>query len=159
MKALAARRPRPVEIIFEFGPELEKPARRFFFDQFEVPRLCQELRCEALLSTNNFGSLVSPVRQVLLVRNPIFFSPLFLRRLAREGKLKTKAETLVRRNLILESIRAAEASVFPTRAMLEDCRRWLRRPSGRPDRSCSAVPAAAARSAAERCRKCPGCCW
>ncbi len=120
----------------EFGAELENPLRRFLFDQLEVPRLCEKLRCEALLSTNNFGSLVSPVRQVLLVRNPIFFSKLFLERQARLGTTKQRAEILIRRVLILESILGADASVFPTQAMLDEVAGWARLPRDR----CHVVP-------------------
>jgi glycosyltransferase involved in cell wall biosynthesis len=120
----------------EFGPEFKNPIRRFAFDQLEIPRLCAQLGCDALLSTNNFGSLVSPVRQVLLVRNPIFFSLLFLKRLARYGNSKKRAESFLRRNLILQSIMAADASVFPTHAMLDEVSGWASLPRDR----CHVIP-------------------
>jgi glycosyltransferase involved in cell wall biosynthesis len=120
----------------EFGSELRNPARRFLFDQVKVPELCRELHCDALLSTNNYASLVSPVRQVLLVRNPIFFSRLFLERLAREGPIRLRAESFIRRNLILQSIMAADVSVFPTQAMLDEVVSWASLPRER----CRVVP-------------------
>jgi glycosyltransferase involved in cell wall biosynthesis len=127
--------PDTVQVI-EFGPELERPSRRFLFDQFEVSRISRRFHCDALLSTNNFATFRSPVRQVLMVRNPIFFSRLFLRRLAREGPAKSRIENLLRRKLILRSIAAADASVFPTRAMLEEVGQWAALPADR----CHVIP-------------------
>jgi glycosyltransferase involved in cell wall biosynthesis len=120
----------------EYGPELRNRTRRFLFDQLEVPRLCTDLRCEALLSTNSFGSMVSPVRQVLLVRNPIYFTRLFLRRVSEEGTLSQWSDHFMRRALILESIAAADASVFPTQSMLDEVASWARLPRDR----CHVVP-------------------
>ncbi len=51
-------------------------ARRLWFDQRELPRRLRRDGVDALFSSANFGTLRSPVPQVLLVRNSLYFDPI-----------------------------------------------------------------------------------
>ncbi len=89
-------------------------ARRLWFDQWELPRRLRDDRADALYSSANFGTLRSPVRQVLLIRNPVYFDPLIFQRICSR---KLRAQYRAQRELALASVRAADVVLFPTRAM------------------------------------------
>jgi glycosyltransferase involved in cell wall biosynthesis len=91
-------------------------ARRLWFDQWELPRSLRQEGADALFSSASFGTLRSPVRQVLLVRNALYFDPVLLRRIpSRSVRTKYAAQ----RVLSLRSIAAADVVLFPSRAMLD----------------------------------------
>lgn len=89
--------------------------RRLFFDQVELPWKLRSERVDALFSSANFGPLVCPCRQVLLVRNTIYFDETFLRRAA----ARIKANYLAQRAVVLACVAAADVVLFPSKAMLE----------------------------------------
>ena len=88
--------------------------RRLWFDQVKLPGILRKEAMDVLFSSANFGPLLCPCRQVLLVRNTIYFDPIFLRRAAP----KVRANYLAQRALVLASMRAADSVLFPSRAML-----------------------------------------
>ena len=51
--------------------------RRLWFDQVTLRRMLQKERIDVLYSTANLGMLACPNRQVLLVRNILYFSPAY----------------------------------------------------------------------------------
>lgn len=91
--------------------------QRLYFDQVEIPRLAWREGSDVLFSATGFGTLWSPVPQVLLVRNMKYFDPQFQAKYRALGRSFTR--TRLRRWHSLLSIRAAEAVLFPTRAMTE----------------------------------------
>jgi glycosyltransferase involved in cell wall biosynthesis len=91
-------------------------AGRVWFDQVEIPRRIREDRADALFSSANFGTLRSPVRQVLLVRNSLYFDAVAMKRIRSPV---VRARYVAQRWLTLRSVRAADAVLFPTRAMLD----------------------------------------
>ena len=94
---------------------------RLWFDQWQLPRRLRDEGADALFSSANFGTLRSPVRQVLLVRNSLYFDPITLRRIQSRA---VRARYAAQRLLTVRSIRAADAVLFPTRAMLELAARY-----------------------------------
>ncbi len=89
--------------------------RRLLFDQLELPRALRRGAFDVLFSSANLGPLRSPCRQVLLVRNPIYFSPEYERRMVnRRVKLRLRFQ----RWLTLRAIEGADQVLFPTRAMM-----------------------------------------
>jgi glycosyltransferase involved in cell wall biosynthesis len=91
-------------------------ARRVWFDQWELPRRLREENVDALFSSANFGTLRSRVRQVLLVRNALYFDPITMTRIRSQA---LRARYLGQRLLAIRSIRAADVVLFPSRAMLD----------------------------------------
>lgn len=94
--------------------------RRLYFDQIEIPRLARQERIDVLFSGTGFGTLWSPVPQVLLVRNMKYFDPQFQARYYELGRGFLNVR--LRRWHSLLSIRAADAVLFPTRAMQKTVR-------------------------------------
>ena len=88
--------------------------RRLWFDQVKLPGILRRERMDVLFSSANFGPLVSPCRQVLLVRNTIYFDPTFLGR----ASPRVRVNYLAQRALVLASMAAADSVLFPSRAML-----------------------------------------
>jgi glycosyltransferase involved in cell wall biosynthesis len=91
-------------------------ARRVWFDQWELPRRLREDSVDALFSSANFGTLRSRVRQILLVRNALYFDPITMTRIRSRA---LRARYLAQRMLTIRSILAAEVVLFPSRAMLD----------------------------------------
>jgi len=91
--------------------------QRLYFDQVEVPRLARQEGIDVLFSATGFGTLWSPVPQVLLVRNMKYFDPQFQARYREFGRSFFRVR--LRRWHSLLSIQAADAVLFPTRAMQE----------------------------------------
>jgi glycosyltransferase involved in cell wall biosynthesis len=89
---------------------------RVWFDQVKLPRMLRAEKTEVLFSSANFGPLYCPCRQVLLVRNPIYFDATYLERMK---SLKVKAFYFLQRQLTLRCIKSADIVLFPTQAMLD----------------------------------------
>ena len=89
--------------------------QRLYFDQVEIPRLARQEEVDILFSATGFGTLWSPVPQVLLVRNMKYFDPQFQTKYRELGR--SFMRTRLRRWHSLLSIRAAETVLFPTQAM------------------------------------------
>ncbi len=90
---------------------------RLYFDQVEIPRVAGREEVDVLFSATGFGTVWSPAPQVLLVRNMKYFDPRFEEKYRALGRSFLK--TRLRRWHSLLSIGAADAVLFPTRAMGE----------------------------------------
>lgn len=98
------------------GPDKEKLLNRLLFDQVELPRFLKAKGVDVLYSSANFGSLYSPCRQVLLVRNTVYFDSLYQ---ARIPSRKARSFLWLQKQLSLRSMAAADAVIFPSQAMLD----------------------------------------
>ena len=88
---------------------------RIYFDQFGMAKLARELKADLVFSSTGFGTFRCPCPQVLLVRNPVYFSKDFHAKYKELGRsLKRNTQ---RRWMSLWSIRAADFILFPTEAM------------------------------------------
>jgi glycosyltransferase involved in cell wall biosynthesis len=99
--------------------------RRLWFDQWSLPATLRRERVSVLFSSANFGPLRCPCRQVVLVRNPIYFDRTFLSRMRSR---RVRAFYATQRWLTLRCMDAADAVVFPTRGMLDLVASWSRGP-------------------------------
>jgi glycosyltransferase involved in cell wall biosynthesis len=88
---------------------------RLYFDQYEIPRLVRQHSVDVLYSSTGFGTFFSGCPEVLLVRNPVYFSTAFA------AKYRELERSLWRNRLrrwhSLLSVRRADVVLFPTRAM------------------------------------------
>lgn len=89
--------------------------KRLYFDQIEIPQIIRQTDVDVLFSVTGFGTLWSPVPQVLSIRNMAYFDPQY------EAKYRELGRGFVKRRLrrwhSLLSIWAADAVLFPTRAI------------------------------------------
>jgi glycosyltransferase involved in cell wall biosynthesis len=94
--------------------------RRLWWEQVTLRRFLRNENIDALFSTSNFGMLHCPVRQILLVRNAIYFSKMYQETiLPRQSRRRRTAFSLGRR-LVLMSVRSADVVMTPTQAMLAE---------------------------------------
>ncbi|MCH2171990.1 glycosyltransferase [Myxococcota bacterium] len=98
-------------------------ARRITFDQVHVPMIARRYGADLLFSSNGFGSLVNHRPEALLIRNPVYFSRSLEQRLRELGR-STRDLTL-RRTWSALSVRAANAALFPTKAMEKRVQRFV----------------------------------
>lgn len=90
-------------------------ARRVAFDNWTVPRLLRQHKADVLFSSTGFATLRAPCPQLLLVRNALYFCPVYRKRQAACGESYRPVRT--RRWMSLLSIRGSDAVLFPTDAM------------------------------------------
>jgi len=105
-------------------PSPEHVARRFWFEQRELPRLIRRSGADVLLSTGNFALWTSPVPQILLSRNALYTSSDFMNDLRRRGDYRLWLDTQVKAAFAKASIRRADVNVAPSTAFAKELREW-----------------------------------
>jgi glycosyltransferase involved in cell wall biosynthesis len=109
--------------------ELETAAaKRFWFEQYGLPRMIRRCRADVLLSAGNFALRNSPVPQILLSRNSVYTSADFYRDLLARGEYRTWLDTHFRALLAKRSIFWADCTVAPSEAFAAELRQWTGRP-------------------------------
>jgi glycosyltransferase involved in cell wall biosynthesis len=99
--------------------------RRLWFDQVILRRTLKTEKVEVLYSTANFGMLACPCRQVLLVRNPLYFSPHYLQEILPRKGFRARVGILARRWLNCVSARSADIVITPSQSMMDDVRQFV----------------------------------
>jgi len=99
--------------------------RRWWWDQVTFRRLVETERPDVLFSSANFGLARCPCPQVLLVRNPIYFSREYLEHVLPGKGIRLRVETALRRWLVCRSAAAADCVMTPSAAMMNDLRRFV----------------------------------
>jgi glycosyltransferase involved in cell wall biosynthesis len=94
--------------------------RRLWFDQVELPRLLRRERIDVLYSTANFATFFCPCRQLLLVRNSLYFSTLYMDRILPQKTPRARLAESLRRFLARRSARAADVVITPSYSMLSE---------------------------------------
>jgi len=94
--------------------------RRLWFDQVEVPRIIRRERIDVLFSTANFATLFCPCRQLLLVRNSLYFSSVYRSKILPHKSWKIRAGEALRRWLVCRSAMASDVVLTPSQAMLDE---------------------------------------
>lgn len=100
--------------------------RRFWYEQFELPRFLSSCGADVLVSTGNFAVRNSPVPQILLSRNSIYTSPDYYRDLFSRGEYANWLDTHIRGALARKSIRWADITIAPSEAFAAELRHWSR---------------------------------
>jgi glycosyltransferase involved in cell wall biosynthesis len=100
--------------------------KRVWWEQVTLRRWLIRQKASFLFSTANFGMFRCPVRQLLLVRIPQYFSRIYLDTLLPEHSFTTRVAFKLRRWLCCQSVRAADIVMTPTQAMLDDLRQFVK---------------------------------
>jgi len=100
--------------------------RRLWFDQVELSRILRRERIDVLFSTANFATFFCPCRQLLLVRNSLYFSSLYRSKILPHKSWKTRAGEALRRWLVCRSAMASDVVLTPSQAMLDELQTAVR---------------------------------
>ena len=96
--------------------------RRLWFDQVELPRLIRRERIDVLFSTANFATFFCSCRQLLLMRNSLYFSDFYRKFILPNKAFSTRFGESLRRLLARCSVRAADVVLTPSNSMLSELR-------------------------------------
>ncbi len=99
-------------------------AARFFYEQYEVPRMIRRAGADVLLSPGNFAIFCSPVPQILLSGNALYISGDFTRDLRERGDYGLWLDNAVKAKLAAWSVMQADCTVAPTVAFAGQLREW-----------------------------------
>ena len=99
-------------------------ARRFWFEQCELPGLIRKSGAEVLISAGNFALRNSPVPQILLSGNSLYTSRDFYRDLRSRGAYGIWADTRFKAVFARRSVLWADRTVAPSQAFADNLRRW-----------------------------------
>jgi glycosyltransferase involved in cell wall biosynthesis len=103
--------------------------RRIWWEQVKLRRFLVKEKVDVLFSTANFGMYRCPVKQILLVRNTLYFSKPYQQLFLPRHSLKKRIAFRLRRWLICLSVRSADIVMTPTQAMLDELRDFVDVPS------------------------------
>src|SRR5260370_29640469 len=96
--------------------------RRLWFDQVELPAILRRERIDVLFNTANFATFFCSCRQLLLVRNSLYFSSLYRSKILARKSWKIRAGEALRRWLVRRSVMASDVVLTPSQAMLDELR-------------------------------------
>jgi glycosyltransferase involved in cell wall biosynthesis len=102
--------------------------KRFWWEQVTLRRFLRRERVDVLFSTANFAMFRCPVKQILLVRNAVYFSKLYQEMIVPRQSLKRRTAFWLGRWLIGCSVRNADVVMTPTQAMLDELREYVEVP-------------------------------
>jgi glycosyltransferase involved in cell wall biosynthesis len=116
--------PRLPNISYLESPIAYGAARRFLWEQFNLPNHIRAAKADCLLSAGNFAIKNSPVPQVLLSGNSLYLSQDFRRDLQSRNEYGALAGHCVRTFLAKRSIAWADCTVAPSHAFADDLQKW-----------------------------------
>jgi glycosyltransferase involved in cell wall biosynthesis len=99
--------------------------RRLWWDQVTLRRLVRQARADVLFSFSDFALLLAAVPQLLFVRNVVHFSDNFRAQVLPRKGWRFRLVFSLRSWLACRSVRAADAVMTPSAAMLEAVRRHV----------------------------------
>ena len=105
--------------------------KRLWFDQITLRRMLRRERVDVLYSTANVGMFLCPFPQVLLVRNSLYFSPLFLQHTLSRMSVRARLTNALRRWLVCRSVEWADIVITPSESMMQDLRAFVDQPSSK----------------------------
>lgn len=102
-------------------------ARRFLFEQWNLPDLILKSGADVLISAGNFALRKSPVPQILLSGNSLYTSADFSRDLRSRCEYAMLADNFVKGVLARRSVDWADETVVPSEAFADELQRWTGR--------------------------------
>ena len=94
--------------------------RRLWWEQITLRRFLRREKVDLLFSSANFAMLRCPIKQVLLVRNALYFSKMYRQMFLGQHGWRYRLAFALRRWMIVRSARSADVLMTPTQAMLDD---------------------------------------
>ena len=111
-------------IVFEEAPDSQSAARRFLWEQSNVPKLILRAKANVLVSAGNFALRKSPVPQILLSGNSLYTSQSFRRDLLARREYRLWADNAIKSSFAARSVQWADRTVAPSEAFAGELRQW-----------------------------------
>lgn len=124
-QAQAMRDLAPIVRVISTEVAYSSSLRRLHFDHVALRRIIKREKVDVLYSTANLGVFACPCAQVLLVRNSLHFSELYLKHILPHKGWRVRLDDAARRRLICESVKWADVVMTPSRSMLDELRRFV----------------------------------
>lgn len=105
--------------------------KRFFWDQITLRRIAKKENIDILLSSSDFGMLFPPCPQILMIRNSLFFSNLYLEKFLPVKSKTFQLEFFLRRWLVVLCGKQADIVMVASKNMLSDIQKFLPRQNGK----------------------------
>lgn len=99
--------------------------KRFLWDQFVLRAIVKRKNIDVLISSSDFGMNFPPCRQILLIRNALFFSDLYARTFSMHQSWRCRLNRLVRRWLVLLSIGSSDVVITATHSLLNEVQKSI----------------------------------
>jgi len=99
--------------------------KRMWWEQFTLRRFLRKEGANVLFSTGTFAMFRCPVRQLLLIRNALYFSEIERQSFLPRHSLRSRLAFRLRRWLLCRSARSAAMVMAPTQAMLDELRQFV----------------------------------
>jgi glycosyltransferase involved in cell wall biosynthesis len=99
--------------------------KRFLWDQIHLRAIVKKSKIDVLISSSDFGMTFPPCRQILLVRNSLFFSRLYNKTCSARKSWKSRLNLSARRRMVLLSIRFSKVVVTASRSMLDEMKQFI----------------------------------
>ncbi|PWT74112.1 MAG: hypothetical protein C5B60_07200 [Chloroflexi bacterium] len=94
--------------------------RRFVWDQFTLRGIIKRERIDILISSSDFGMISPPCRQLLFIRNALFFSPFYSRSILPQQSWRARLAFRARKWLVLLSAKFSDVVMTASLTMLND---------------------------------------
>lgn len=114
--------------IVSVNENLDSPLNRFLWDQIFLRNAIKAEKADILLSSSDFGMLFPPCRQILMIRNPLFFSELYFKNILPYKSIFFKIEFFLKRFLISLSARSSDKIITASKSMLNDVKKYINIP-------------------------------
>lgn len=105
-------------------PGIRSVARRFWYEQKQLPSIIRKTGADVLLSAGNFALHNSPIPQILLSGNSLYTSKIFYRDLLSRHEYGMLADTFIKGYLARESVHWAERTIAPSQAFAAELQNW-----------------------------------
>jgi glycosyltransferase involved in cell wall biosynthesis len=116
--------PRLSNISYLESPASYGAARRFLWEQFDLPSKIRTTKADCLLSAGNFALRSSPVPQVLLSGNSLYVSQGFRSDLRKRREYAALAAHVIRTHFAKRSVSWADCTAAPSQTFANDLQKW-----------------------------------
>lgn len=105
--------------------------KRIFWDQVALRRIIRKERIKVLFSSSDFGMLFPPCRQILFLRNSLFFSPSYFKSILPRKSFKFRLDFTLRRWLINQSAKFSDVVITASQSMMTDVQQSIPMQNGK----------------------------